>query len=86
MIPRALALALALLRRPRALATAGVSAQPQSARIPLPPIRTSLGTMPGVAELPARPEMPDIMTFESGMKVTTPAQWKQRREEMRRIR
>jgi hypothetical protein len=41
--------------------------------------------MPGAAELPARPEMPDIMTFESGKTVTTPAQWQQRRAEMKRI-
>jgi len=41
--------------------------------------------MPGVAELPARPELPDVMTFENGEKVTSAAQWKKRREEMRRI-
>ena len=41
--------------------------------------------MPGVAELPARPELPDVMTFENGEKVTSAAQWKKRREEMKRI-
>ena len=41
--------------------------------------------MPGAGELPVRPEMPDIMTFENGTKVTTAAQWKRRREEMKRI-
>jgi len=41
--------------------------------------------MPGVAGLPARPDMPAVMTFESGRKVTTAAQWQKRREEMKRI-
>ncbi len=69
-----------------ALAVAvAAAAQTPAPPVPVPPIKTSLGTMPGVSELPARPEMPDIMTFENGKQVTTAAQWKQRREEMKRI-
>lgn len=41
--------------------------------------------MPGVDALPNRPEMPDVLTMNDGQKVTTAAQWKKRREEMKRI-
>ena len=44
-----------------------------------------MGSMPGVAGLPVRPEMPDVLTFENGRRVTTAAEWKRRREEMKRI-
>ncbi len=52
----------------------------------LPPeIKTSLGTMPGPNQLPERKEMPDVLSMNDGTKVTTPAQWAKRREEMRKI-
>jgi len=35
--------------------------------------------------LPVRPEMPDVMTMDDGTKVTTFAQWRVRREEMKAI-
>jgi hypothetical protein len=41
--------------------------------------------MPGVDKLPNHPDMPDVLTMNSGQKVTTAAQWKRRREEMKRI-
>jgi hypothetical protein len=44
-----------------------------------------MGTMPGVHELPIRKQMPDALVMNDGTRVTTPEQWKQRREEMRRI-
>jgi Glycosyl hydrolases family 28 len=53
--------------------------------IPVPPIKTPIGTLPGVNELPVRTEMPDILTSSDGTKVTTPAQWTKRRAELRRI-
>jgi hypothetical protein len=68
-----------------AISAAAAAAQPAASYIPVPPIKTSLGTMPDVSELPARPELPDVMTFEDGKKVTTAGQWKLRREEMKRI-
>ena len=40
--------------------------------------------MPGVDALPTRPELPDVLTANDGSRVTTPAQWKARREEMKR--
>jgi len=58
---------------------------PDPREIPVPPIRTSLGTLPGVEDLPVRVEMPDVMTKSDGQKVTTVAEWKQRREEMKRV-
>ena len=73
-----------------AIATAGSSATgagtqapvppagPDPREIPVPPIRTSLGTLPGVQNLPVRVEMPDVMTLSSGEKVTTLAQWNER--------
>ena len=57
---------------------------PDPAEIPVPPIQTSLGVMPGVNDLPVRPEMPDVMVMNDGTKVTTPEQWSRRREEMKR--
>ena len=41
--------------------------------------------MPGVADLPVHKEMPDVMTMNDGTRVTTHAQWNQRREEMKGI-
>lgn len=43
------------------------------------------GTFPEVKDLPVRPEMPDVMTMADGTKVTTPAHWRARREEMKAI-
>jgi hypothetical protein len=40
--------------------------------------------MPGVDQLPNRPEMPDVMTLNNGQKVKTAKQWAERREEMKR--
>jgi len=61
-----------------------LSAGPDPREIPLPVIKTSLGTLPGVADLPVRKEMPDPLTMNDGTKVTTPAQWAKRREEIRK--
>ena len=58
---------------------------PDPREIPLPPIKTSLGMMPGVDRLPARAELPDILTMNDGTKVKTPVQWAKRREEMKKI-
>jgi hypothetical protein len=65
--------------------TAPNTSRPDPAEIPLPVIRTSLGTMPGVDELPVRKEMPDVMTMNDGTKVKTLEQWKARREEMKKM-
>jgi hypothetical protein len=62
-----------------------ISARPDPKEIPVPPIATSMKKMPGVSELPARPEMPDVLTMNNGKKVTTAAQWNQRRQEMKQI-
>ena len=62
-----------------------IAQSPEPKEIPLPPIKTSLGTMPGVKDLPARPELPDVMTMNDGTKVKTVAQWKKRREEIRKL-
>lgn len=70
------------------VAVSGVSAQtppPPAPRVPVPPIATSLGTLSGVADLPLRPELPDVLTRADGRKVSSPEQWTQRREEMRRL-
>jgi hypothetical protein len=58
---------------------------PDPREIPVPPIATSMPAMPGVDRLPNRPEMPGVLTMNNGQKVTTAAQWKRRREEMKRI-
>ncbi len=61
------------------------SGGPEPREIPVPEVRTSLGTLPGVEDLPVRVEMPDAMTLADGTRVTTVGQWRQRREEMKRI-
>ncbi|MBN1973339.1 MAG: hypothetical protein JW787_06850 [Sedimentisphaerales bacterium] len=53
--------------------------------IPIPPINTPMGKLPGLDELPVRKEMPDVLTMNNGTRVTTLEQWKQRREEIKRI-
>ena len=65
--------------------TAAPADGPDPREIPLPPINTPLGRLPGVGELPVHPEMPDALTMNDGTKITTPAQWLKRREEIRRI-
>ena len=39
---------------------------PDLNEIPVPEIVTSLGTMPGVAALPIRKELPDVLVMEDG--------------------
>lgn len=60
-------------------------AGPDPREVPLPPIKTTMGTLPGVNDLPVCTGMPDVMTMNNGQKVTTAKEWKMRREEMKRI-
>lgn len=59
--------------------------QPTEKEIPLPPVETRLGSMPGVAELPIVPGMPPVMVLNGGAPVKTRAQWTRRAQEMRKI-
>jgi hypothetical protein len=70
-----------------AAALTGVSglAQTPPPEIPVPRIATTMGSLPGVDALPARPEMPDVLVRDDGARVTNPRQWRARREEMRRL-
>lgn len=80
------AIVIAGLSTTSAASQAPVSADgPDPREIPVPPVRTSLGTLPGVKDLPVRVEMPDVMTMSNGQRVTTVEQWSRRREEMKRI-
>jgi hypothetical protein len=63
----------------------GSATGPDPKEIPVPRIKTSLGTLPGVRELPIRKEMPDVMVMNDGKKVVNQQQWKKRREEIKRI-
>ena len=74
-----------------ALAAAAASAQtappasgPDPKEIPIPEIKTDLGKMPGVNELPVRPDLPDPMVANDGAKVATKEQWLKRRAEIKR--
>src|SRR5689334_8333693 len=58
---------------------------PDPLEIPLPPIKTAMGTLPGVNDLRVRSEMPDVMVMNNGKRVTTVKEWKKRREEMKQI-
>ena len=62
-----------------------IASRPDPKEIPLPIIKTSMPEMPGVDQLPNRPEMPDVMTLKNGQNVKTIAQWNQRRQEMKNI-
>ena len=58
---------------------------PDPREIPVPRIKTSVGSLPGVSELPVREELPDVLTMNDGSKVVNRRQWEKRREEMKRI-
>jgi len=58
---------------------------PDPREIPVPPIETAMGTLPGVKDLAVHKEMPDVIVLNDGTRVTTVDQWKHRREEMKRI-
>src|SRR5271157_4764937 len=58
---------------------------PDPREIPMPVIKTPMGTLPGVNELPVRKELPDIMLMNGGTKVTNRRQWEKRREEIKRV-
>jgi hypothetical protein len=77
------ALLLAPAQMMRAQDTAAVNG-PDPREIPMPRIKTAMGTLPGVNALPIRKEMPDVMVMNDGTKVTTRRQWERRREEMKR--
>src|SRR5690349_3555091 len=57
---------------------------PDPREIPIPPIKTPMGRLPGVADLPVRREMPDVLLTNAGKKVANSKEWQRRREEMRR--
>ena len=63
----------------------GPTPGPDPREIPVPRINTSIGILPGVSELSARKEMPDVMVMKDGTKVISRQQWQKRREEMKRI-
>jgi (4-O-methyl)-D-glucuronate---lignin esterase len=58
---------------------------PDPREIPVPRIKTPMGTLPGVAELPVRKELPDVLVMNDGARITSRQQWEKRREEMKRI-
>ena len=58
---------------------------PDPREIPVPRIRTPIGTLPGVSELPIRKDLPDVLVMNDGAKVTNRKQWDKRREEMKRV-
>jgi hypothetical protein len=53
----------------------GLATGPDPREISVPRIKTVLGTMPGVRELPVRKEMPDVMMMSNGLKISSPQQW-----------
>jgi hypothetical protein len=53
--------------------------------IPVPAIQTGMKPLPGVKDLIVSARMPDVMLMNDGTRVSTPAQWRQRRAEMKKI-
>jgi hypothetical protein len=68
-----------------ALALAQAPQDPRPDQVPVPAIDTGLAPVPGVAELPVRLELPDVMETVDGRKVATVAQWARRRVEVKRL-
>ena len=64
---------------------ASLAGGPDPREISVPRIKTPMGTLPGVGELPIRKELPDVMAMNDGTKITTRGQWQKRREELKRI-
>ena len=54
---------------------------PDPREIPVPRIKTPLGTLPEVAELPLRKDLPDVLAMNDGAKVTNKRLWEKRREQ-----
>lgn len=52
--------------------------------IPIPPIQTPMGPLPGPADLPARPGLPDVLRGATGAQVTSARDWPARRAELLR--
>lgn len=57
---------------------------PDPHEIPVPLIKTSMGALPGLKDLPVRSELPDVLTMNDGTRVKTLAQWTKRRAEIRK--
>ncbi|MBL9199953.1 MAG: hypothetical protein JNL39_05565, partial [Opitutaceae bacterium] len=76
MSARFVAATLALLAAVRA----ADSAAPQE--IPVPSIATPVRGLPGPAALPTRTALPDVLVMNDGTRVTTAAQWPERRAEI----
>src|SRR4026208_2385875 len=79
------AIGIGLLRHTATAQDAAQANGPDPREIPIPPIKTPIGRLPGVEELPVLKEMPDVLRTSDGLKVTPRSQWQQRREEMRRM-
>lgn len=58
---------------------------PDAKEIPVPAVKTNLPGLPDASALPVGAEMPDVMVMNGGTRVTTAKQWRERREEMRKI-
>jgi hypothetical protein len=63
---------------------AAAAETPEPTEIPVPPIATPLGVLPGVTELPVHSALPDVLTRADGTRVTSAAQWPNRRAEILR--
>jgi hypothetical protein len=70
---------------PRATPAPSSNDGPDPREIPVPPIKTRIGNLPGVKELPTQIELPDVMRMNNGQRVTTTNQWKKRREELKNV-
>src|SRR5882757_9631205 len=70
---------------PAALAPSIAPAEgPDPKEIPVPEIIGPMGKLPGVNALPVNRELPDILTFNDGSRVTAKEQWLRRRAEIKR--
>jgi hypothetical protein len=68
-----------------ALALAQAPPSPRPEQVAVPAIETNAAPVPGIGDLPVRPDLPPVMETADGRAVSTVAQWARRRVEMKRL-
>ena len=61
-----------------------IAGKPDPREIPVPRIETTLGPLPGPGDLPDQPALPDPLLRSDGSRISTAAEWKMHRTEIRR--
>jgi len=68
-----------------ALLSAALLSAATPANLPVPALSTIFPRLPGVAELPLQPALPDVLRSSSGAPISSASEWSARRAELRRV-